>query len=302
VGTATPVVSYQSDEVTGDPRAVTLGIAPVKQVVFLQFATSYVEALRLFGLRAVDALIRQRIVDVVTAAYPAINFEVRTEEPTDFALFSRVELLGKDPNGMGLFGYDNSPGKDNNNERLYDSLGGVNAQTQQDNYPGYGGVFVESLMGFSLHPLGDIDSIPGADPTFDEVMDPFRVDRGGVAISGADLSGGVAVPADGGGCPAADRGGRIGCAVFVMGSLIGGTLAHEIGHSLGLANPNADGFHNGGDKPNRLMDAGGDRPFLERAQLLGFGPGVFCDEEYAYLRSILPSPLPPDPSPRPDCF
>ena len=87
-----------------------------------------------------------------------------------------------------------------------------------------------------------------------------------------------------------------------MGNLVGGTLSHEIGHSLGLANPYADGFHDAGDAPNRLMDAGGDRPFLERAELLGQGPGVFCDDEYAYLRQIMPSNSPPDNSPRPSCF
>ena len=70
----------------------------------------------------------------------------------------------------------------------------------------------------------------------------------------------------------------------------------------GLANPNADGFHDNGDQPNRLMDAGGDRPFLERSELLGFGPAKFCDEEYLYLRSILPTDLPADTSSRPTCF
>ena len=50
-----------------------------------------------------------------------------------------------DPNGLGLFGYDNTPGKDDGNTRLYDKLGGLNAQTQQDGYPGYGGVFLESI-------------------------------------------------------------------------------------------------------------------------------------------------------------
>ena len=88
----------------------------------------------------------------------------------------------------------------------------------------------------------------------------------------------------------------------MLGNLIGGTLSHEIGHSLGLANPYADGFHNAGDAPNRLMDAGGDRPFLERAELQGQGPGVFCDDEYAYLRMIMPSTEPPNAVQRPGCF
>ena len=298
-GTIRPIVTYRGDTVTGPSRAVTLSIAPVKQVVFLDFRPSYVESLRKFGLRAVDAAIRQRVLAVVRAAYPAINIEFRTEVPADFALFSQVELHGPDPNDMGLFGYDNTPGKDTGNVRLYDRLGGVNAATQQDGYPGFGGVFIESLMGFSLHP-SDGASLPGADPTFDQIFDGFRPDRGSIIV-GAELGGGTPTVDDGRACPATDRPGRIACAVWTMGTLVGGTLAHEIGHSLGLANPGGDGFHNAGDEIDRLMDSGGDRPFPERAQLQGQGPGVFCEAEYEYLRQILPSSLPADLSPRPPC-
>jgi hypothetical protein len=298
-GTATPVVSYGGDTVVGEATPVSLGIGPVKQVVFLDYRPSYVESLRLFGLRAVDSFIRARILDVVTAAYPGINIEFREEPVEDFALYAHVELHGPDPNGMGLFGYDNSPGKDTNNQRLYDRLGGVNAQTQQDGYAGYGGVFIESLMSFSMHPATG-ESIPGADAAFDETFDPFRPDRGTI-VTGADLGGGL--PAiTGADCPASDRRGKIACAVHVMGSLIGTTLAHEIGHSLGLANPFGEGFHNNGDQPQRLMDGGSDRPFLERAELAGNAAAMFCDEEYSYLRMILPSSEPADPTTRPVCF
>ena len=103
-------------------------------------------------MRAVDKKIRERILAVCKRAYEGVNIEFRIEPVTDFALYENVELVGVDPNNMGLFGYDNSPGKDNGNVRLYDKLGGVNATTQEDGYPGYGGVFVRSLMGFSKHP------------------------------------------------------------------------------------------------------------------------------------------------------
>jgi hypothetical protein len=63
-----------------------------------------------------------------------------------------------------------------------------------------------------------------------------------------------------------------------------------------------EGFHNAGDAPSRLMDAGGDRPFVERAELEGVQPGVFCDDEYAYLRMILPSKEAPPQIERPGCF
>ena len=297
-GTIRPIVRYGTQQVVGPAKPVTLGIDPVKQVVRLDFRPSYVESLRRFGLRAVDGAIRARVLEVVRRAYPAINIEFRTEPVTDFALFSSVELHGPDPNGQGLFGYDNTPGKDTGNMRLYDRLGGVNALTQQDGFAGYGGVFIESLMGFSQHPAVGV-SLPGADGLFDDIFDPFRPDCGSIALA-ADVSGGL--PAvDGATCPGGDRKTQLACAVYVMGNLIGGTLAHELGHSLGLANPYGDGFHDDGDEPNRLMDAGGDRPFPERAELQGQGPASFCADEYDYLRMILPSPLPADTSPRPRC-
>lgn len=301
-GTMTPIVTYGSDTVRGVGLGVTFDIAPVKQVVFLHFQSAYVEELRDFGMRAVDQKIRDRIIAVCNKAYTGVNIEFRTEPVTDFALYENVELVGVDPNNMGLFGYDNSPGKDNGNLRLYDKLGGVNAVTQEDGYPGYGGVFVRSLMGFSQHPGVFSADVPSADEMFDEIFDPFRSDvDNGAPVVANDLAG-VPVLTDATSCPGTTRRDQIACAVFVMGSLIGGTLAHEIGHSLGLANPYADGFHDAGDQPNRLMDAGGDRPFLERAELGGQGPGVFCDDEYDYLRQVMPSSVAPPAITRPGCF
>jgi hypothetical protein len=302
-GTATPIISYGTDTVRGVASPAAFDIAAVKQVVYLNYQTAYVEELRDFGMRAVDSKIRERILAVCREAYKGVNMDFRSDPPTDFALFANVDLVGVDPNNMGLFGYDNSPGKDDGNLRLYDQLGGVNAVTQQDGYPGYGGVFVRSLMAFSKHPGSFAEVAPGADDNFDKVFDAFRPDQGGSPVTSADLAGGdVMVLADGTTCPAQDRVGKIQCAIFVMGNLIGGTLAHEIGHSLGLANPYADGFHDSGDQPNRLMDAGGDRPFLERAEMQGQGPGVFCDDEYTYLRQILPSTDPANNVTRPTCF
>jgi hypothetical protein len=50
------------------------------------------------------------------------------------------------------------------------------------------------------------------------------------------------------------------------------------------------------------MDSGAYRPFHERAELSGGGPEVFCQQNFDYLRSILPSSE-PDPLPsRPDCY
>jgi hypothetical protein len=301
-GTITPIVSFGADTVRGVSTSAAFDLAPVKQVVQLQFQPSYIEGLRDYGLRAVHKQIVDRIVEVCKRTYEGVNIEFRTEPVTDFALYENVELVGVDPNDQGLFGYDNSPGKDNGNVRLYDRLGGVNALTQQDGFPGYGGVFVRSLMGFSKHPGKFAKSVPGADDTFDAIFDTFRGDQGGEPVTSADLAGGLVLLTDGSSCPGGDRTHKVACAVYVLGNLVGGTLAHEIGHSLGLANPFQDGFHDTGDAPNRLMDAGGDRSFNERAELKGEGPAVFCDDEYAYLRQIMPTANAPPSVERPPCF
>jgi hypothetical protein len=306
-GTATPVIQQGTDEVVGDPSSVTLSIARVKQVVWLNFLPSYVESLRHFGLRALDAKIRARVLAVAKRDYQGVNVEFRLgDAPTDFAYYEEVDIAGPDPNGLGLFGYDNSPGKDTGNTRLYDKIGGVNATTQQDGYPGYGGVFVESFFGFSMHPNGLAMALKGGQTdVFDAIFDPFRPDRGGHPVLAADVAGGIDDLTDGSSCPAAkgDRSGQAACAVWVLGSMIGTTMTHEVGHSLGLANPGEDmAFHDVGDQPNRLMDAGGARTFNERAELMGEGPARFCDMEYTYLVQILPSDDPPSTIDRPGCF
>jgi len=300
-GLITPIVSYRDDEVTGEPLDLNLRMAPVVQVVYLHFTPQYVSSLQHFGLRAADQLIRQRVQQVVERDYRTVNVEVRTEPPADFSLYSEVEVGGPDPNGLGLLGYDNTPGKDVGNLRLYDRIGGVNATTQADGYPGYGGVFVDSLFIFSEHPGDLAPESPGQDVLFDDVFDPFRPDTEGTAVVAAEVSG-MAVPASGDGCPAEGRRGRIDCAVWVLGSLIGTTVSHELGHSLGLANPDGGDVHIFGDAPDRLMEAGGGRSFRERAELDGEGPGMFCDQEYSYLRAILPREEPDDGIARPGCF
>lgn len=297
-GTARPFVSFDDESLLGDAAPFSLRLAPVRQVIFLDFTASYREALRAFGLRALPAAVATRAAAVTAAAFPSVGVDVRLAVPTDMAVYSHVEIMGPDPNGLGLLGYDNSPGKDAYNQRLYDRIGGANALTQQDGAPGYGGVFVDSLMAFSLRPAFGA-SAQGADARFDQIFDALRPD-GGRPADATDLAA-FAPRGAGAGCPAATRADQVACAVWVMGSLIGSTLAHEIGHSLGLANPDGAGAHNDGDLPDRLMDGGAARPFLERAELAGEGPGVFCGDEYAYLRQILPSSLAADPSPRPAC-
>jgi hypothetical protein len=287
-GTVAPIIRKGTDEETGDAVAATLAIAPVKQVVWVKFEPSYVDSLRLYGLAAADDLVRQRILAVAARDYAGVNIEFRTDEPTDFASYSEVDVEGPDPNGLDLLGYDNTPGKDVGNQRLFDRIGGVNATTQSDGFPGYGGIFSEQFLGFSSHPSAQVSKLPVDAPLFDQIFDPLRPDTGTPAVS-VELAG-LALPSNGQPCPAdsRDRASTIACGVFVLGNLVGTTLTHEVGHSLGLADPNGDLFHDPGDAPNRLMDAGDARPFEERAELVGQGPGAFCGDEYLYLRAVLP--------------
>lgn len=300
-GTATPLVQFGQDTVVGTAKTVTLGIGHVKQVVWLRFLPTYVESMRHFGCRGLDTRIRDRVFEVARRDYGGVNMDFRATEPDDFALYSVVDIGGPDPNGMGLMGYDNTPGKDDGNIRLYDKIGGVNALTQLDGYPGYGGVFVESLFSFSTHPGALAQSVEGADPLFDQLFDPFRPDRDGKSVAASELN---SLPelSDSESCPASDRPTQIACAARVLGSLIGTTVSHEIAHSLGLADPGGSAFHNTGDWPNALMDSGHARSFQERDELAGVGPGHFCQISYEYLRLILPTSE-PDPLPvRQDCY
>jgi hypothetical protein len=305
-GTIRPTIQYKTDTVEGAAHSTSFSIDPVKQVVWINFVASYVGSLRHFGLRAVDPLIRDRVFEVAARDYAGTNMEFRPEPPQDFALFAQVDLSGEDPNGYGLLGYDNTPGKDVENTRLYDKIGGVNAATQEDGYPGFGGVFVESFFGFSEHPGSLAKKLEGANPFFDSIFDPFRPDIGGRPVEASDLKE-LVIPklSSGDECPAvdtSDRGLQIACAVWVLGSMIGSTMTHEVGHSLGLADPYGGEFHNLGDGHNRLMDSGRFRPFLERAEILGYGPSVFCEEDYAYLKQILPRSVPDPVSVRPSCW
>jgi hypothetical protein len=301
-GTVQPIVADAKNTVPGDPIPVQLLILPVKQVVFVNFLASYVESLRKFGLRAADPQIRARVLEVAARDYAGVNIEFRPMAPDDFALYATVDLAGPDPNGQGLLGYDNTPGKDTDNLRLYDHIGGANAVTEEDGSPGYGGVFVEGFFGFSRHPNGLAMRLPDDNTTFDPIFDPFRPDTGGLELTAGELA--MLSPptlSDGTTCPAKNRRAQIACAIWVLGSIIGSTMTHEVGHSLGLANPYGPGYHDPGDLPNRLMEVGGARPFDERAELNGQGPAVFCDTAYDYLRMILPSSADKPNVERPTC-
>ncbi len=269
-----------------------LELVPVLQKVQLVYQDSYYSALAQWGLTGVDSAIRDRARQVIRGLYEGIHLEITEDEIADYRLYSRVEIHGFDPNGYGLLGYDNSPGKDVGNVRLHDVLGGHNALTQEDGYPGYGGVFLHSFFGLSLHPPVGLTPMEIADALFDRVFDPFRPDRKGTPVNAQEAASHTPV-SHGPSCASVgtNRLERVACAVYVLGTLLGTTLAHEIGHSLGLAQPYVDGaFHNPGDAPLRLMDAGNARSFVERAGLSEAGFEAFCTEDFLYLRDVLPDP------------
>ncbi len=301
-GTFTPTFSKGNQEILGEPMHGSFVVQRIRQVVYVNFTLEYRDALELFGLLAADERIRAQILDRARWIYRGLNVEFRDEVPEDYLWYAQVDITGTDPNGLGLMGYDNTPGKDVGNMRLYDRIGGVNALTQEDGYPGYGGVFVESFFAFSLHPPVPVREHPDADGLFDAIFDPVRPDTGDPVlpdeIEGLPQVSGSDCPAD-----PDDRPRVVACAIYVLGNLLGGTMAHELGHSLGLADPGGERFHNAGEAPNRLMDAGGARPFRERAVIQGGGPEVFCRQNFDYLQSILPADPPEDPIPnRPSCY
>jgi hypothetical protein len=162
-------------------------------------------------------------------------------------------------------------------------------------------VFIDSFFTYSHHPPSGTITEDTPDDLFDQIFDPFRPDTGTPVSSQDFADGDIPTLTSASGCPTDDR--RLGaaCAVWVLGSNIGTSVSHEIGHSLGLADPYGTRFHNLGDAPDRLMDKGGSRTFAERAELMGEGPSAFCTDEYEYLRMILPTAEPPTTIERPSC-
>jgi len=280
-GTGTPVVIKGSDEHQGAPVRFDFTLGQVQQVVFVRFLPGFYGSLPFFGLEASAGEIEPLIESRIESIYRDWNVDVRFEEPTDFSPngYATVELGGPDPNGVGLFGYDNTPGKDVNNVRLFDKIGGANAETQDDGYRGYGGVFVESMLYFSSHP--DLPgtpppSRPDPDALFDEIFDPVR---SGQPATLAEIRG------EGPG----DRVNQVQRAVEALANMVGETTAHELGHSFGLAEPFGPPtvFHNAFDEEGCLMDNGGNRPIGERTGQPGFAETHLCHTGPMYLDDIL---------------
>ncbi len=280
-GTVTPLVLYGTEEVEGASTEVTLTLAGIRQVAVLRFLPGFQDSLHKFGLALARDAIEARVLERLRAIYAEYNVEFVTEAPTDMlsGSWSTIELGGTDPNGLGAFGYDNTPGKDVGNLRLGDSIGGENAAVQVDGAPGYGGVFIESFLWWSGHPellVAKPGTAPDEDPLFDAIFDPVRGQPATLA------------EANGQGDPA--RVAAVERAIRALSYLVAETTAHEFGHSLGLAEPYGakTRYHNETPGEGCIMDSGFDRPLGERVGEPGYATTLFCGDAPEYLQEILP--------------
>lgn len=273
--TFTPITVLGSDEYEGVSGTATLTLGPQRQVVYVKLLPGFFESLPQFGLAAAAALLKDAIVERLEGIYADYNVDFRTERPTDVTPsgVTTIEVGGPDPNGLGLFGYDNSPGKDVGNLRLGDTIGGANAETLMDGSPGYGGVFIVGFLFFSESDPPESGFGPEPDPLFDEIFS-------GVRRSPATLA---EVQGQG------ERAAEVARAIRALANMIGETTAHELGHSFGLANPEGSptAFHNSDDRPGCLMDRGVDRPFGERIAEPGFSRTRLCGTHVDYMNTIL---------------
>jgi hypothetical protein len=288
-GTITPVLfdRYAPDEFRGIEYQGTFRVNPTKQMVHLKYLPGFSKGLEKYGLQNVEFEIRQRILEVTNRDYADVNVEFVESPPEDFLEYATIEIGGPDPTGGGKFGYDNTCNvqaekcKDTSNLYLGDYLGGVNANSADEFNTPFGGVFIESFDYFSptLNPEGADDG----SPEFDRIMEPFMRDLGGTPVRGTEYPGG-------------ERDAQIEEAVKMVGSVIGNTCTHEIGHSLGLAFFPQDlirpgnAFHNKIPCDDCIMDSGSERPFVERGEISGAGPAEFNERNLGYLKDILPLP------------
>ena len=263
-GTLQATIYWQDEEFVTSALPISLEIAPSKQIVYLSFLPAFTDSLRLFGLRNLSSRVVDEIIAVVRRDYAGINIDIRTTPPSDYDLYSIVEIGGPDPNAQSLFGLDNTTGLDVCNQRLDDNLAGRNAESGNS----YGGVFVESFLNLSPSRSGDANGL--ADPLFDDVFQPLMNEPAQLN----DLEGA--------------RTEQVLRAVRVLGHLVGNTLTHEIGHSLGLPVVAGCGAYHNAPGPRQIMDCGRDRPFIERAGLDPEGPPRWTDENLEYLQKILP--------------
>ena len=252
-------------------EGVRFEIGPPAQAVSLRYQPSFLEGLELFGLSGAFDDLRARVLAVCARDYAGLRVTFYEGPPPGWVEYVTVELGGRDPNGFGLFGLDNSPEKDVGNRQLDELIGGVNAETEAAGGLAFGGIFLESFL--TLSP-GHAAASPIADPAFDAVFGPFS--RAIDPHARPYVAGDALDPA---------RAAELDRAVGALANLIGSTVTHEVGHTLGLAAVEGD-VHNPNDTEGGLMDRGLYRPFRERAALDDTPPGRFVGANRTYLDGL----------------
>lgn len=260
------------DRVASAPlEDVRFEVSRPAQAISLRYLPSFIEGLELFGLSGAFDVLRARILEVCRRDYAGLRIFFYEGPPPGFVEYVTVEIGGRDPNGFGLFGLDNTPEKDVGNLKLDELIGGVNAETEAAGGLAFGGIFLESFLTLSPdHPAAS----PIADPAFDAVFGPFSP-----ALNPA------ARPYLPGEAPTGERAAALDRATRALANLIGSTITHEVGHTLGLAAHPRD-VHNPSDTDGGLMDRGLHRPFAERAALDGTPPARFLGPNRAYLEAL----------------
>lgn len=269
-GVIAPLILYNDSLILGEYLSTTIKVKPQTQVVYIKFFPSFKEGLAMFGLEILDKEVMNRIYEVCSGDYADFSVEFRLTKPEDIVEYITVEVMGKDPNDAGLLGLDNYLYKDTGNLIFDELIGGLNVSNQAKGYYGYGGVFVESFLVFS-HKLNKMEM---GSQAFDDIFGHFSPKLGGKPVKEGEYPNGI-------------RREKIAKAIWVLGNIIGDTITHEVGHALGLSSLNED-FHNPGDNPGYIMDAGVFRSFEERAQLPSAPKRIFAPYDVEYLKKILP--------------
>lgn len=264
-------------------------VLPTRQVIYLKYLPRFSQALDRFGLRNVERELRQAILDVAQRPYAEVNVQFTQTAPTDYIDYATIELSGPDPYGRKAFGYDNSfndVAKDVDNLFLADYIGGWNRGSKEAFDNPFGGVYIESFDYFSAK-LSSMRSDGSANDdvseSFDEIMAPFMTELGGSPVKATEW-------------PDGPRAEQIQRAIHMFSNVVGNTVAHEVGHSMGLSFYPSDRdkpgsvFHNTVPGDGFLMDSGSDRPFEERANIKGYPAAFFNERNLTYLKEILPLP------------
>ena len=266
----------------------TFTILPTQQIVYLKYLPRFSQGLDKYGLRNVEREIRARILSAAQRPYLGTSVRFVDEVPQDFIDYATIEVSGPDPFGRKTFGLDNSfngVAKDTDNLYLADYVGGWNKGSEQNFDNPFGGIYIESFDYFSPTLTGtrpDGSTNDDASPEFDRILKPFMPGLDGTPVKATEW-------------PDGPRSVSIQEAIDMIGVVVGHTVAHEAGHSMGMSFYEGDrtspgnAFHNRAPGDGNLMNPGSSINFEERAGLPGAPVLGFNPRNTEYLSEILPN-------------